>query len=158
MKNYINRNQISITILVIVFSITIFSCSNQTDSKEKIQIVGGKNIDNDRTKSEDKITGPTFPGGVTGLQKYLQDNIKYPEKAKKDSLQDKVLVKFIVSKDGKITDSEIMQGKYEELNNEALRLIKNMPDWVPSKQKDNQKMFEYVIPIVFKLDSKKIEK
>jgi hypothetical protein len=51
-----------------------------------------------------------------------------------------------------------MQGKYEELNNEALRLIKNMPDWVPSKQKDNQKMFEYVIPIVFKLDSKKIEK
>ena len=95
---------------------------------------------------------PQFPGGATGLRKYVAKNIKYPVLAAEQGYEGKVFVRFIVSKDGGISKAHIIQGANAELNREALRVINSMPKWIPGEQHGSKVTVSYTIPIRFALN------
>lgn len=94
---------------------------------------------------------PTFPGGEEAMQKFIKSNIKYPEISIQMGDQGKVFVRFVVEKDGSITNVSIARGVSPELDKEALRVVKSMPGWQPGKQRGRSVRTYVVIPINFKL-------
>ena len=97
---------------------------------------------------------PQFPGGNVAMMKFLADNIKYPVEAQEKGLEGRVIANFVVEKDGSITDLKIVRGIDPLLDNEALRIIKMMPDWEPGKQKGEKVRVRFTLPTVFKLMEK----
>ena len=95
---------------------------------------------------------PEFPGGFQALSDYLHDSIKYPELCRKDSIQGRVIITFVVEKDGSISGAEVVKGVYEQLDTEALRVINAMPKWKPGKQRGKVVRVKYAIPVNFRLD------
>jgi TonB family protein len=95
---------------------------------------------------------PEFPGGLQALSDYLRDNINYPETCRKDSIQGRVIITFVVEKDGSISSAEVVKSVHEKLDTEALRVINAMPKWKPGKQRGKVVRVEYAIPVKFKLD------
>ena len=100
---------------------------------------------------------PEFPGGVEALMKFLSENIRYPVIAIDHGIQGRVIVRFVVSKTGKISNVEVMRGVDPSLDREAVRVVEAMPAWKPGAQKGEAVNVYYTLPIVFKLpaDTKK---
>jgi TonB family protein len=95
---------------------------------------------------------PIFKGGDYGLRVFLAENVKYPPEAKKNKEQGTVYLKFVVSKDKKVEQVEIMKGASENLNNEALRAVKLIPDFEKPGFKDGKPVnVYYSLPVTFKL-------
>jgi len=101
---------------------------------------------------EDK---PEFPGGQDKMMEFISNNIKYPEKAKIDSITGKVFLSFVVKKDGSIGDVQVIRGVHPLLDAEAARVIKMMPNWKPGKQRGKNVNVKFLIPINFKLSGNK---
>ncbi len=96
---------------------------------------------------------PEFPGGEEELLKFVTENVQYPEDAKAQKQEGKVYIKFVIDKEGNVRDAEIVNGtRFESLNNEALRVIKSMPQWKPGKQRGQNVNVSYVVPIKFQLN------
>ena len=96
-------------------------------------------------------TMPQFPGGQGVLMKYLAANIKYPASAVKAKKQGRVIVTFIVQKDGSITHAKIAKSIDPELDAEALRIVKGMPKWTPGTQNGKPVSVRYMVPVKFSL-------
>lgn len=96
-------------------------------------------------------TMPQFPGGKLMLMKYLADNIKYPASAVKAKKQGRVVVTFIVQKDGSVTHAKIAKSIDPELDAEALRIVKGMPKWTPGTQNGKPVSVRYMVPVKFSL-------
>lgn len=94
---------------------------------------------------------PEFPGGETALRQKIANNIKYPFEAMKDSIQGKVYVTFIVSKEGTVKDSRIARGVHPLLDKEALRVVGELPQWMPGRQRGKEVNVSYTVPINFVL-------
>lgn len=94
---------------------------------------------------------PEFPGGMDGLVKYMQTNIVYPEKAKKDGVEGKVFVSFVVNKNGKVGQAKVMKSENDLLNATALKVVKDMPEWTPGEKDGDKVNVKMVLPIVYKL-------
>lgn len=94
---------------------------------------------------------PTYPGGEEAMQAYIKANIKYPEEAVKNKEQGRVYVKFIIEKDGSVSNVKIARGVSPSLDAEALRVIQAMPKWNPGTQKGKAVRTNVVVPIAFKL-------
>ena len=94
---------------------------------------------------------PEFPGGMEALMKYLQKNIKYPSRAQDNNVQGRVMVTFVVNKDGSIVDPEVIKAVDKDLDNEALRVVKGMPKWNPGKQRGKPVRVKYTVPVTFRL-------
>ena len=94
---------------------------------------------------------PEFPGGEDALYKYLAENIRYPEQAKKENVQGRVFVRFVVDKDGSVVNSEVLRGIGNGCDEEALRVVNAMPKWTPGKQRGKAVRVWYNLPIIFKL-------
>jgi protein TonB len=96
---------------------------------------------------------PSFPGGTAKLYKYLSENIRYPEVAKEAGIQGKVYISFVVEKDGSIADVKILRGipGGKMCDNEAMRVVKNMPNWSPGKQRGKAVRVSYNLPVQFRL-------
>lgn len=94
---------------------------------------------------------PSFIGGQEGLKKYLSDNIKYPINAQKNKIQGTVYVSFIINKIGEVSDIKISKGINIDLNNEALRVIRNMPNWNPGLSDGKPVKVSFILPIKFSL-------
>lgn len=94
---------------------------------------------------------PSFPGGSNALSSFIAANLKYPVVAQENGIQGRVIVKFVVEKDGRITDVEITRSVDPSLDKEAMRIVKAMPKWKPGKLKGNCVRVKYTIPIVFGL-------
>ena len=92
---------------------------------------------------------PEFPGGMEALNTYLRNNIRYPQEAQKAGIQGRVIIQFIVSKDGSITDAEVVESVDPQLDAEGLRLIKNMPRWKPGMRKGQAIRVKQTLPIKF---------
>ena len=95
---------------------------------------------------------PEFKGGDENLYKYIKKNIKYPKKAKKKDIQGQVYVSFVVEKDGSINEIAIKKGVHELLDQEAMRIVQNMPAWSPGNQNGKPIRVQFVLPIIFKLN------
>jgi len=95
---------------------------------------------------------PEFPGGTAALMEYLRKNIKYPSICRENNIQGRVLVTFVVNKDGTIVDPEIVKSVNPSLDKEALRVISNMPNWKPGYQRGKPVRVKYSVPVNFKLN------
>lgn len=96
---------------------------------------------------------PEFDGGIEALYKFLGENIVYPEAAKKDSIQGRVILQFIVDRDGSIQDVVVVKSSGNSLlDEEAIRLVSAMPKWIPKKEKGQPVRSKYTLPIVFKIN------
>jgi periplasmic protein TonB len=98
---------------------------------------------------------PVFQNGSEGMMKFLIENIKYPEQARKDSIQGRVFVNFIVAANGKVSNAKVLRGIGGGCDEEALRVINLMPDWTPGRQRGKNVRVSFNLPIMFKLDNKK---
>jgi len=96
---------------------------------------------------------PQFPGGDAALLQYIARNLIYPAKAQEAREEGKVYVRFTITEKGKVTDVIILRGVSPLLNNEAIRVIKSLPDWTPGKHKGKIVSVYYVVPISFTLDN-----
>ena len=94
---------------------------------------------------------PEFTGGMQALMAYLSKNIKYPSVAQDNGIQGRVLVSFVVNKDGSIVDPEVIKSVDAALDKEAMRVIKAMPKWNPGKQRGKPVRVKYTVPVLFRL-------
>ena len=94
---------------------------------------------------------PEFPGGSIELMKFLSENVKYPEAASKAGTQGRVVAQFIVEADGSISNVKVLKNVSDEIDAEAVRVIKAMPKWKPGMQKGQPVRVKYTIPVTFRL-------
>lgn len=94
---------------------------------------------------------PSFPGGEEARRKYLRDNIEYPQMARESGIEGTVFVTFVVEPDGSITDVRVLRGIGGGCDEEALRVVRNMPEWEPGKQRGKEVRVQFNMPIRFKL-------
>lgn len=94
---------------------------------------------------------PSFPGGPSALMKYLSENVRYPVVAQENGVQGRVVVSFVVEKDGHITDVKVVRSVDPSLDKEAARVVKSMPSWIPGKQNGSAVRVKYNVPVSFKL-------
>ncbi len=95
---------------------------------------------------------PSFPGGISGLRTYLNQNIRYPAEAQETCAQGRVVVSFVVGKDGHISDVTVLRSVDPSLDKEAVRVIRNMPRWSPGKQGGEPVRVRYTVPVSFRLN------
>ena len=108
------------------------------------------------TKEESEIyqvveEQPMYPGGMQELMKYMQTNIKYPKEARERGIQGRVVVQFVVNKDGSICEEVVVRSVDPQLDAEAIRMLRTMPNWTPGKQKGEPVRVRFTLPVSFKL-------
>ena len=92
-----------------------------------------------------------FPGGMQELMKFLQTNIRYPKEAQARGLQGRVVVQFVVNKDGSICEENVVKSVDPQLDAEALRIVRSMPTWTPGKQRGEAVRVRFTLPVTFRL-------
>ena len=103
----------------------------------------------------DKVDeAPQFPGGMAGMMQYLSSNVRYPKDAREAGTQGRVIVSFIVEKDGSISNAKVAKPTYSSLDEEALRVVSAMPNWMPGKQNGQAVRVKYSVPVSFRLGNK----
>ncbi|MBM3405309.1 MAG: TonB family protein [Bacteroidetes bacterium] len=117
------------------------------EEEEKTQIIEQK-VEEIFTVVEEQ---PSYPGGEEARLKYLQDNIKYPVEAKELGIQGRVFVSFVVEPDGSVSNVSVLRGIGGGCDEEAIRVVKNMPKWVPGKQRGVPVRVRINLPIKFTL-------
>ncbi|MBO5951110.1 MAG: energy transducer TonB [Bacteroidaceae bacterium] len=95
---------------------------------------------------------PQFPGGDAALVEYLAKNIKYPAICRENNIQGRVLIQFIVNKDGSVVEPEVIKSVNPYLDKEALRVISTMPKWKPGSQRGKPVRVKYTVPVNFRLN------
>lgn len=95
---------------------------------------------------------PVFPGGDSALLSFILNNTRYPYETKENGIQGKVFVKFIIDKNGEVTNVTIARGVDPALDEEAVRVIKSLPKWIPGKQRGLPVNVSYIIPINFRVE------
>lgn len=94
---------------------------------------------------------PEFKGGSKSLYSFINNELKYPEEALENNSTGKVIVYLTINENGKITSSEIIEGSTECLNNETLRIVNNMPEWMPGKLDGENVSMQIGLPIIFSI-------
>ena len=94
---------------------------------------------------------PEYPGGEPALMEFIMHNLKYPASAANKGIQGRVEVSFYVEEDGSLTNFEVINRCNEHLKEEALRVIKAMPKWIPAQKDGHAVRSKYVLPVTFRL-------
>ncbi|MCH5175125.1 MAG: energy transducer TonB [Prevotellaceae bacterium] len=94
---------------------------------------------------------PQFPGGDQALMAWLTKNLKYPSVAQENGIQGRVMVSFVVNKDGSIVDPKIIRSVDPSLDKEAIRVVSAMPKWTPGRQRGKTVRVKYSLPVTFRL-------
>ena len=101
---------------------------------------------------------PMFPGGMEEMMKFLQQNAKYPKEAQEQGKQGRVIVQFVVNKDGSITGDSVVRSVDPLLDAEALRVVRSMPNWIPGKQRGKEVRVRFTLPVSFRLSGGSTDK
>ena len=101
---------------------------------------------------------PMFPGGMEEMMKFLQQNIKYPTEAQEQGKQGRVIVQFVVNKDGSISNDSVVRSVDPLLDAEALRVVRSMPNWIPGKQRGKEVRVRFTLPVSFRLSGGSTDK
>lgn len=94
---------------------------------------------------------PEFPGGMASLLKFINSSVKYPVIAQENGIQGKVIITFVIDKEGEVTNVKVFRGIDSSLDAEAMRVVKNLPKWKPGKQNGRPVKVNYNVPINFVL-------
>ncbi len=130
----------------------------ESDEKQAVETtVAPVIVQEEEAKEEEIFTiveeNPGYPGGDEARMEYLRKNIKYPVIAKESGVQGTVYVTFVVEKDGSVTDVKVLRGIGGGCDEEAVRVVKEMPKWTPGKQRGKAVRVQFSIPIKFALTS-----
>jgi TonB family protein len=122
-------------------------------NKNSFIFVRGKHFDENGKKIKEIpfMRSATFPGGTDMVKRYIRSNIIYPERAVNDGKQGKVFVSYIIDKQGNVTQPKIVRSVDKYLDEEALRLVRNMPMWLPEIEYGELIEKQYTMPVIFKL-------
>ena len=101
---------------------------------------------------------PQFPGGMGEAMRFLAQNIKYPKAAQQAKIEGRVIVQFVVGKDGSVSDIQIMRSVSPDLDAEAIRVVGMMPKWIPGKQRGKAVTVKFTMPIMFRLQGSEPKK
>lgn len=135
MKTYAKPTIYTVLILLLTICIGVNSGYSQTSEKALKEV--------DET--------PEFPGGMDALFNFMGENLKYPEAAQKKGIEGTVVVAFVVKKDGSIESPEILRGIGAGCDEEAIRVVKSFPNWIPG-EKDGEKVnTQMQLPVKYKL-------
>lgn len=127
---------------------TVGEESSSASADEEIRITSHAN-DNEIYNNVD--VAAEFSGGMQALMSWLSKNIRYPEAAQQANIQGRPVVKFVIEKDGSVTQAQIIKGADRDLDKEALRVVNNMPKWTPAKKNGQPIRSYYTLPITFRL-------
>lgn len=135
-------------ISALVLSVIVFASVGANAQNKKVK----KAQTHKDTTADDKVYKvceqmPTYEGGDAALMKYIGENLKYPEEAKERGLQGRVVVGFIIEKDGSLTNFKVLRAVDRALDAEALRVVKGMPKWIPGRQNGQCVRVRYLLPI-----------
>ncbi len=125
--------------------------AQQGEERVTLPEVSSQGIDTTAYAST-KLLQPEFPGGRDGRFGYLSKTVHYPDSAFESGIQGKVRVRFVVEKNGRITNVQVMQSDNAVLNAEALRVVKNMPRWKPARKDGEPVRVTFELPITFRLN------
>ena len=133
---------------------TVIASSEETGKAVEVKYVPVQVVEEEPEEQEifdvvEKM--PEFPGGNAALMSYLAKNIKYPTIAQENGTQGRVIVQFVVNKDGSIVDAKVARSVDPYLDKEALRVINSMPKWNPGMQRNKPVRVKYTVPVMFRL-------
>ena len=94
---------------------------------------------------------PEFPGGQSALERYIKNNLRHPVSVRESNLQGRVVCEFVVNKDGSLSDIEIVRSNYPMMNDEVVRMLREMPRWEPGVLNEEQVRVRYTLPVQFHL-------
>ncbi len=126
-------------------------CVAQDSKGENADAVETQGKDDSQKVFEVVEKMPEFPGGKQGMLNWLKKNIRYPKEALKKKIEGRVIVTFVVNEKGKVVEPTIVRGIDPLLDNEALRLIKQMPKWKPGEEKGEPVRVKFTLPVPFVL-------
>ncbi len=154
MMNKISNNKTSKKVLfalpIVISMLLVFACSNKESLNNEIKSLKDYSTKTENVVAEPEVM-PEFPGGVEALMTYLGENITYPTLAKEQGLKGKVFVSFVINKEGKVVDVEVVQSDNEMLNRESVRVISTMPEWTPGTLNGEPVDCSFTIPITYQL-------
>jgi TonB family protein len=135
-KNHDERNSLSVKI----------------DGKDfDINFAGGILKDDSKIYTDAVEVAPEYPGGYNAMFEFIQKNLKYPESAKEKGLEGRVFIGFVVEKDGSLSSFQVLRGVCDEIDAEAIKVLKMMPKWKPGMNEGKTVRVQYVLPFNFKL-------
>ena len=94
---------------------------------------------------------PSFPGGTQKLKEFIEENLRYPKELEETCVQGRVIVRFVVERNGKLSNVKVVKSVHPVLDKEALRIVKLMPRWIPGRQNGITVRVKCYIPIIFRL-------
>ena len=94
---------------------------------------------------------PSFPGGTQKLKEFIEENLRYPKELEESCVQGRVIVRFIVERNGKLSNVKVVKSVDPALDKEAIRIVKLMPRWIPGRQNGITVRVKFYIPIIFRL-------
>lgn len=94
---------------------------------------------------------PSFPGGSQKLKEFIEENLRYPKELEETCVQGRVIVRFIVERNGKLSNVKVVKSVHPALDKEALRIVELMPRWIPGRQNGITVRVKFYIPIIFRL-------
>lgn len=138
--------------LIPVMAVLMYACNSPKKSQEsapETQVQEAPAPPEQEAMDFEKVdVKPTFDGD---FNLWIKNNLKYPEQAKADKVQGRVIVQFTIGTDGTVSDVKLLRGVHEDLNAEALRMVSSMPKWEPGKKDGKAVPVSFTIPIVFRL-------
>lgn len=162
MKIITGKKQLLLMLLTIFFSMSAAAVAdkgNVISSENKISgyDINCINIQENDTTDSTRVRA-SFPGGKEMLRRYIRENLRYPEDAARNKIQRRVVVVFIVQKDGSITGANVVDGINDSLSQEALRLVNAMPNWEPGRKNGKFVKTRMTLPINFILPTKQYKR
>lgn len=144
------RQLMSIIIFTLALGLAVASALNPNGVvRGAIERVWGIPVDNTIYDIPEEVA--SYPGDMETFWTFLMKNLHYPEDAEADSVQGRVIVRFVVEKDGSLTNYEILHSPDDRLTDEALRVLRMMPRWQPAKNNGRPVRSRYVVPVAFRL-------
>ncbi len=128
---------------------------NRASKLQDVQIAGKKAAPTDKEEAPLLFVeqNPEYPGGYEAMLRYLHDKLQYPSTAQEARITGTVFVSFVVSKTGKISNTRILRGIGNACDEEAIKVVDGMPDWIPARQNGRAVPVIFQIPIKFQLQT-----
>ena len=141
-NNRDERNSYTVTIDGAPFDITYITRMITEDSEA---------TDDSEVYTGDVEVLPEYPGGTAAIFEFIQKNVKYPESAKEKGLEGRVFIQFVVEKDGSLSSFQVLRGVSDDIDAEAIRVLKAMPKWKPGMNNGEPVRVQYTMPFKFQL-------
>ena len=154
-KEIARRHSLGKAVLIAGIGLSSLTAMAGTSSNDATAFSSG--IENQVTRSDNEVFGsighmPSFPGGDGALMRFLSEHVVYPEEAAKNKIEGKVIVQFIIEKDGSVGEVKVARGVDKELDAEAVRVCKLLPKFSPGRNADGEPIkIWYTLPITFKI-------